>query len=313
MDISEKILALKTEKGVTILAHYYTPLGVHKIADRIGDSLGLSKIAKNEVETDYILFAGVLFMAETASVLNPAKTILSPDKSAGCPLANFLSGDDIEKYKEKYPNIPVVVYVNTTAETKAHTDVCCTSSNAIKIAQKIAEEHNTDTILFGPDKNLASYVRDRTDLNVISIPGRGNCPRHNLFTKQDVLNARKDHPNASLIVHPEAPPEVQHLADYIGSTSGMINYVNEHENDSGYIIGTEVGLMEHLIWKNPLKNFFPLNPKSLCENMKKITLEKIYSTLKSIGTPEEAQYQVIVPSDIAQKALLSIDKMIDYS
>ena len=313
MDISEKILALKTEKGATILAHYYTPLGVHKIADRIGDSLGLSKIAKSEVETEYILFAGVLFMAETASVLNPAKIILSPDKSAGCPLANFLSGDDIEKYKEKYPNIPVVVYVNTTAETKAHTDVCCTSSNAIKIAQKIAEEHNTDTILFGPDKNLASYVRDRTDLNIISIPGLGNCPRHNLFTKQDVLNTRKDHPNASLLVHPEAPPEVQHLADYIGSTSGMINYTNEHENDSGYIIGTEVGLMEHLIWKNPSKKFFPLNTKSLCENMKKITLEKIYTTLKSIGTPEETQYHVKVPSSIAQKALLSIDKMIDYS
>ncbi len=313
MDISEKILALKSEKGVTILAHYYTPLGVHKIADRIGDSLGLSKIAKNEVEKDYILFAGVLFMAETASVLNPAKTILSPDKSAGCPLANFLSGDDIEKYKEKYPNIPVVVYVNTTAETKAHTDICCTSSNAVNIAQKIAEEHNSDTILFGPDKNLASYVRDRTNLKVISIPGRGNCPRHNLFTEQDVLNARKNHPNASLIVHPEAPPEVQHLADYIGSTSGMINYVNEHENDSGYIIGTEIGLMEHLIWKNPLKKFFPLNTKSLCENMKKITLEKIYSTLRSIGTPEEAKYQVKVPSNIAQKALLSIDKMIEYS
>ncbi len=313
MDISEKISALKTEKGVTILAHYYTPLGVHKIADRIGDSLGLSKIAKNEVETDYILFAGVLFMAETASVLNPAKIILSPDKSAGCPLANFLSGDDIEKYKEKYPNIPVVVYVNTTAETKAHTDICCTSSNAIRISQKIAEKHNTDTILFGPDKNLAFYVRDRTDLNVISIPGTGNCPRHNLFTEQNVLNARKDHPNASLIVHPEAPPEVQKMADYIGSTSGMINFVNEHENNDGYIIGTEVGLMEHLIWKNPSKKFFPLNTKSLCENMKKITLEKIYTTLKSIGTPEETQYHVKVPSNIAQKALLSIDKMIDYS
>ncbi|QEE17268.1 quinolinate synthase NadA [Promethearchaeum syntrophicum] len=313
MDISEKISALKTEKGVTILAHYYTPLGVHKIADRIGDSLGLSKIAKNEVDTDYILFAGVLFMAETASVLNPAKTILSPDKSAGCPLANFLSGDDIEKYKIQYPDIPVVVYVNTTAETKAHTDICCTSSNAIKISQKIAEEHNTDTILFGPDKNLASYVRDRTDLKVISIPGLGNCPRHNLFTKMDVVNAKNTHPNAILLVHPEAPPEVQQMADYIGSTSGMLNYVHEHENDAGYIIGTEIGLMDHLIWKNPSKKFFPLNPKSLCENMKKITLEKIYTTLKSIGTPEEEQFQVKVPSHIAQKALLSIEKMIDYS
>ena len=313
MDISEKISALKTEKGVTILAHYYTPLGVHKIADRIGDSLGLSKIAKNEVETDYILFAGVLFMAETASVLNPAKTILSPDKSAGCPLANFLSGDDIEKYKEKYPNIPVVVYVNTTAETKAHTDICCTSSNAVNIAEKIAEEHNTDTILFGPDKNLASYVRNRTDLNIISIPGRGFCPRHNLFKKQDVIDARKAHPNASLIVHPEAPPEVQEMADYIGSTSGMINFVNEHENNSGYIIGTEIGLMEHLIWKNPSKKFFPLNTKSLCENMKKISLEKILRALESIGTPEEAKYQVKVPLNIVKKALLSIDKMMEFS
>ncbi|MBA7583801.1 Quinolinate synthase A [subsurface metagenome] len=228
-------------------------------------------------------------------------------------MANFLSGDDIEKYKEKYPNTPVVVYVNTTAETKAHTDICCTSSNAIKIAEKMAEEFKTDTILFGPDKNRASYVRENTNLKIISIPDRGFCPRHNLFKKQDVVNARKNHPNASLIVHPESPPEVQHLADYIGSTSGMINYVNEHENDSGYIIGTEVGLMEHLIWKNPSKKFFPLNPKSLCENMKKITLEKIYLTLKSIGTPEEAQNQVKVPSNIAQKALFSIDKMIDYS
>jgi quinolinate synthase len=313
MDISEKILALKAEKNVTILAHYYTPLGVHKIADRIGDSLGLAKMAKNEVETDNIMIAGVLFMAETASILNQSKTILSPDKSGGCPLANFLSGNDIEKFKEKYPNIPVVVYVNTTAETKAHTDICCTSSNAIKIAQKIAEERKTDTILFGPDKNLASFVRERTDLKIISIPERGFCPRHNLFTKQNVINSRKDHPHASLIVHPESPPEVQHLADYIGSTSGMINYVNEHENEYGYIIGTEIGLMDHLIWKNPSKKFFPLNSKSLCINMKKMTLEKIYTVLKSIGTPEEAQHIVKVPSNIAQKALLSIDKMIEYS
>ncbi|MHA1719206.1 MAG: quinolinate synthase NadA [Promethearchaeota archaeon] len=313
MDISEKILALKSEKSVTILAHYYTPLGVHKIADRIGDSLGLSKIAKNEVDTDYIVFAGVLFMAETASILNQSKKILSPDKTAGCPLASFLTGKKIEEYKSKYPDIPVAVYVNTTAETKAHADICCTSSNSVEITQKIAEEWNTDTVLFGPDKNLASYVRNRTSLKIISIPGNGNCPRHNLFTKQDVEKAKKDHPDAVVLVHPESPPEVQEMADYIGSTAGMLNYSNENEIEGGYIIGTEVGLMEHMKWKSPQKLFFPLNTNALCENMKKITLEKVLNVLKSIGTSEEVQYEVKVPPHIAEKALISINKMIEIS
>lgn len=313
MDISEQILALKRDKSVTILAHYYTPLGVHKIADRIGDSLGLAKIAQKEIDTKYILFAGVLFMAETASILNQSKIILSPDKTAGCPLANFLTGSDIEKFKIQYPDKPVVVYVNTTAETKAHADICCTSSNAININQKIANERHINTVLFGPDKNLASYVRNRTNLNIISIPGHGNCPRHDLFTVDDVRTIKKEHPQAVLLVHPESPPEVQALADFIGSTSGMVNYTSENESDEGYIIGTEIGLVDHLQWKYPSKKFFSLNIKSLCENMKKITLVKILKTLEMIGTPDEKLFEVKVPPEIMRKAIHSISKMIEYS
>jgi quinolinate synthase len=312
MTLHERIQALKQEKNVTIVAHYYQPLAVQQVADYIGDSLGLAKITQT-VTTPYILFAGVRFMAETASILNQEKKILLPDPRAGCPLADFLTGDEIETFKLQYPGAPVVVYVNTTAETKAHADLCCTSSNALHIVQKAAEIWQSKTILFGPDRHLASYITEQTDLNIISIPGQGNCRVHNRFSVADVKAAREAHPGASLLVHPESPAEVQHEADYIGSTSGMLQYTRDHVGSHGFIIGTENGLVDHLRWKDPSKSFYPLSKSAICGNMKLNTIDKVLAALEAIGTEAETTHEVRVAPDLAQQALRSIEKMLTFS
>ncbi|MHA1519161.1 MAG: quinolinate synthase NadA [Promethearchaeota archaeon] len=309
----EEIHKLKEKYNVTFLAHYYQPIEIQKIADYLGDSLGLAKQARDRTDMDYILFAGVNFMAETASILNQQKTILSPDLEAGCPLSAFISATLIKEYKIRYPNAPLIVYVNTTAETKANADVCCTSSNAIRIAEKTAQEWNTKTILFGPDKNLAQFVRANTDLNIITVPERGNCPIHNLFSIKDVKKQKQEHPEAKLIVHPESPWEVQELADFVGSTSQMMAYTQENPSQGGFIIGTETGLTEHLRWKFPEQSYFPLSKRSVCKNMKKMSLPKIYAALKSIGTPEQDNFEVRVSPDQTAQALIAVNRMMDFS
>ena len=313
MTLSDKIRQLKVEKGVTILAHYYQPLEVQKIADVMGDSLGLAKVAKNDIQTPYILFAAVRFMAETASILNQNKTVLSPELRAGCPLSNYINPAVIADYKAKYPGSPLIVYVNTTAETKASADVCCTSSNALTVVKNVAKDWNTDTILFGPDKNLAAWVKQESGLNIIPVPPHGNCLVHNQFSVDHIDAARELHPGAHIICHPESPIEVLQQADYVGSTSGMIKYVESHDVSAGFILGTEIGLTEYLQDKYPHKNLHPLSTEAVCRNMKKITLEKILHVLESINTPEEAQHEVRVPDAIAHKAIKSIDRMMDYS
>jgi quinolinate synthase len=313
LGIIDQILTLKKSKEVTILAHFYQSLEIQKIADYIGDSLGLAKIAKNNIETPYIVFAGVAFMAETASILNQAKTVLIPDQDAGCPLSDYLNPEIIAKFRQEYPYAPLVVYVNTTAETKAFADVCCTSSNAETVVKKIAAEHKTNTILFGPDKNLAAYVAQQTNFKIITIPGDGNCKFHNAFTITDVENSKKLHPNSPVLIHPESPMEVLKLADYVGSTAGIESYVESHESSEGFIIGTEVGMLAYLQQKFSQKTFYPMSEKCLCEEMKKITLEKILAVLEAIGTAEEKKYEIKVPLAIAKKAIISIDKMMDFS
>ncbi len=309
----KEIHKLKEKHNVTILAHYYQPLEIQKIADYLGDSLGLAKKARDHAGADYILFAGVNFMAETASILNQQKTILSPDLEAGCPLSAFLSGPIIKDHKSQYPDSPLVVYVNTTAETKANADVCCTSSNALQIVEKTAQQWNTNTILFGPDKNLAQFVRHQTEYNIVTVPERGNCPIHNLFCVEDVKKQKHEHPEAKLIVHPESPWEVQELADFVGSTSQMITHTQENPWESGFIIGTETGLVEHLQWKYPNQSYFPLSKNSVCKNMKKMTLPKIYNALNSIQTPEQINYEVRVSPELTAKALIAVNRMMDFS
>jgi quinolinate synthase len=312
MDISAQIMQMKKEKEATIIAHYYQPLEVQKCADYIGDSLGLARIARDQVKTQNLIFAGVTFMGETAAILNPSKKIYIPDPKAGCPLANYLPGEAIKKYKKQYPGCPVVVYVNTTAETKAEADSCCTSSNAIQVINAVAKKFQMNTILFGPDKNLAHYVRQRTNLEIIAIPSNGCCPRHNLLTLQQLQKMQTLHPNARTIVHPECIAEVQSHADYIGSTAGMLNYVKTHPDQEEFIIGTEIGLTEHMRWKLPQHTYYPADPRMVCKNMKRNTPEKVLNLLKILGNEElEAPYRITVNADLAQQALRPIDAMMD--
>ena len=312
MDISEQIMQLKKEKDATIIAHYYQPIEVQKCADYIGDSLGLSKIARDKIQTPNLIFAGVSFMAETAAILNPSKKIFLPDPKAGCPLAKYLSGETVRKFKKQYEGSPVVVYVNTTAETKAEADSCCTSSNAIQVINAIAKKFKANTILFGPDKNLAHYVRQRTNLEIIAIPSKGCCPRHDLLTLSQLQIMQASYPEAKTIVHPECIPDVQSHADYIGSTAGMLNYVKNHPEQKEFIIGTEIGLTEHMRWKLPQHTYFPADPRMVCKNMKRNTLEKVLNLLQILGNEElEAPYRITVDSDLAQQALRPIDAMIN--
>ncbi|MHA1776617.1 MAG: quinolinate synthase NadA [Promethearchaeota archaeon] len=309
----DEIASLKEQKRIAIYAHYYQPIEIQKIADFIGDSLGLAKIAREREESDIIVLAGVHFMAETASILNQAKIILSPNFQAGCPLASFLNLNIINEYRAQYPGTPLIVYVNTTAETKAFSDVCCTSSNAVRVVEKAAQEWNTDTILFGPDKNLATFVENRTSLKIIKVPEMGNCPIHNFISMNDIDKAKKKHPGASLLVHPECPVEVQNQADFIGSTSQMLQYSQNNPNSNGFIIGTEMGLVEHLRWKFPNQSYYPLNSAAVCKNMKKIDIRNLLAAIRSVGTPRQSQYEIRVNSTQAAQALQPLERMLKYS
>jgi quinolinate synthase len=307
--LQNEILDLKKTHGITLLAHFYQPLAIQQVADYIGDSLGLAEIARDKITTPNIVFAGVKFMAETASILNQSKRVYSPDPHAMCPLADYLNAEIIQKYKMQYPSAPVVVYVNTTAETKAVADVCCTSSNALSIIQAVAKKWNTTTILFGPDKNLAAWVASQTKFNIISLPGNGNCPYHNDLTIQHVTHARKAHPDAMLLVHPESPMNVLELADYVGSTAGIEKEIVKVSNPTGYIIGTEIGMVDYLKEKYPSKQFFPLSVQAECKDMKKITLEKMVQLCRKIGTDSAVDYEIRVPGAVAENARKSIDAM----
>jgi quinolinate synthase len=307
----EEIKKLKKAKKVTIIAHFYQPIEVQQVADFIGDSLALAEIARDKIIDPNIVFAGVRFMAETASILNQQRRIFSPDPTALCPLADYLTPKKIQTYKKKYPNAPVVVYVNTTADVKAMADVCCTSSNALNIIPKAAKKWDTNTILFGPDKNLAAYIAQTTHLNIIPIPAKGNCPYHNNYKLKDIERARAENPKAKILVHPESPLTILNHADYVGSTAAIEKYVANTDHPEGYVIGTEVGMLDYLRWKFPTKKFFPLSSEAMCIDMKKITLQKIYDLLQKIGTPDADPFEIRVPSEIAQNAKKSIEMMFE--
>lgn len=309
--IGNKILLLKEKKDVTILAHYYQRIEIQEIADYLGDSLGLSRTAKEKADTKYIIFAGVDFMGETASILNPNKHILIPNYEACCPMATFLTAEMVREYKNKYPDIPVVTYVNSTAAVKAESDICCTSSNSVKIVRKIMEDFNCDTVLFGPDANLASYIEQNLDIGLIKMPEDGHCITHSRLTPKDVRKIKKTYPNAELLVHPECRREVRELADFVGSTAGMYNRVKEDPLETGeFIIGTEKGLLDRMSYDFPDKTFHLAKDEMICYNMKKNTIELIKYLLENLT---ETQFEVKVPTKIAKKALIPLNKMLEYS
>ncbi len=303
MTVINNIKKLKEKKNAVILAHNYQPIDILKVADYIGDSLELCIKAK-ETDADIIVFCGVDFMAETAKILNEDKKVLIPEiKDTQCPMAHQIPPKLIEEYKKRYPNSKVVIYVNTTGESKAQADSTCTSANADKVVNSFKE----DNIIFGPDQNLAYYVKKRSDKNIIGIPEDGHCYVHKKFTLNDVEEKRKKYPNAKLIVHPECDPQLQDIADYVLSTGGMLKKVLHSEYDE-FIIGTEVGMIDRIkleMEKQKItKKLIPLNENAICEPMKQITLEKLEKCLI------EEKYEVILDKEIINKSKKAIEYML---
>ncbi|MCL6087579.1 MAG: quinolinate synthase NadA [Actinobacteria bacterium] len=300
LEIIDAITKLKKERDAIILAHNYQIDEVQDIADFVGDSLGLS-IKASEVQNKVIVFCGVRFMAETAKILNPAKTVLIPDKYAGCPMANMITANDVVELKKTYPGAIVVCYVNSTAEVKAHSDICCTSANAVKVVNSIPPDKN---IIFIPDKYLGSYVAGQTKRNLILW--HGYCPTHVLINAKTIIQLKKEHLDAEVLVHPECTPEVIEIADKVLSTGGMLKYAHESQKTE-FIIGTEIGLIYRLKKQNPKKIFYPAQKNAICPNMKLINLEKIMWSL------EDNVYEIMLPDDILKNARSSLEKMKEFT
>ncbi|MCF6148453.1 MAG: quinolinate synthase NadA [Candidatus Kuenenia sp.] len=298
--IINKIKELKKKRNAIILAHNYQRGEVQDIADYTGDSLGLSQQAAR-AEAEIIVFCGVHFMAETASILCPDKLVLLPDENAGCPMANMITRKELIIRKKEHPNAKVVCYVNSTAAVKAESDICCTSSNAIKIVSSFP---NDQEILFVPDKSLGGYVSKQ--LNRPMILWEGYCPTHHRILAEHIVKTKQERPQAEVVVHPECTPDVIELADHVASTTGIAKYCKE-SGAKEFIIGTEIGLLHRLKKENPHKSFYAITQLSDCPNMKLINLEKVLWAL------EDLVYQVKVVGDIAQKAHSAIQKMLDLS
>ncbi len=299
-DILDKIIELKRKRNAVILAHNYQLPEVQDVADFVGDSLELAKKALN-VDADIIVFAGVSFMAEMAAALNPDKIVLHPDPSAGCPLADYATPDIIKKYKEEHPNVPVVLYVNSLAVSKALADYVVTSSSAVSLIKRIGK----DEVLFGPDKNLADHVMKMTGIKVIPLPPHGHCPVHQyLIDEYHLIKALEEHPNAKVLVHPEAPPEVRARADFIGSTSQMLKAVKDM-NAKEFIMGTEEGLSYRARKLYPEKKVYPLNPRAICIDMKKITPLKILRSLETLKP------RVILDKEVSRRVREVIERSLE--
>lgn len=298
--MKNQIEQLKKEKNAVILAHYYTPNDIQSIADYVGDSFYLAKIAK-QCNAEVIVFCGVSFMGESAKILNPEKTVLMPDISADCPMAHMVTKESIDKMRAEYDDLAVVCYVNSTAEIKCLSDVCVTSSNAVKIVKTLPNKN----IFFIPDENLGRYVAEQVpEKNVIL--NDGYCPRHKAITPNQVLRQKQNHPHAAVLAHPECVKEVLDIADYIGSTAGIINYAHSSKKTE-FIICTEHGVAYELEKNDPDKSFYFVQPCPTCVNMKKNTLEKVLNVLK---TGENA---VEVSETVRQRALLPLDKMLELA
>ena len=289
---------LKTERNAILLAHnYQTPEIYHGVADYTGDSLGLAQKA-SETDADVIILCGVEFMAETAKILNPEKKVLVPDLRAGCSLADSITGKDVRLLKERYPGVPVVTYVNTSADVKAESDVCCTSSNAVQIVEAL----KTDRVIFLPDNYLGKYVASKTDVEVILW--NGTCEVHERFTAKELQNYRITTPDIQIIAHPECPPEVLDEADFVGSTAGMIKYV-DRERPGKVVMITECSMSDNVAVEFPDVQF--IGPCILCPHMKRITLPNILASL------QELKFEIQLDKTIASRALGAVRKMLEFS
>ncbi len=295
-EIAKRIEQLKKERNAVIIAHNYQIDEVQDVADFLGDSLQLSQEAA-KLEEEVIVFCGVHFMAETAAILSPDKTVLMPDLGAGCPMADMITASELRDWKKQYPGRKVVCYVNTSAEVKAESDICCTSSNAVQVVEAV----EGDEILFTPDKNLAAYVARFTKKKI--IPWDGYCYVHNNIRLGHVREKKEQLPEAEVWVHPECRPEVIDIADKVLSTGKMIKEA-KITTKADILIGTESGIIYRMKKENPDKNFHPIKELALCSNMKKINVRKVLASL------EEMKYKVDVPQDISQRAKGAIEKMV---
>lgn len=296
----DAINRLKAERGAVILAHnYMTPEIFNCVGDVTGDSLRLARVAA-EAEQDIIVQAGVHFMAETAKILSPDKTVLIPDLEAGCSLASSITGEDVRRIRAAYPDYPIVTYVNTSAEVKAESDICCTSSNAVPVVEAIAAQWGSETVIMIPDEYLAKNVASQTDIRILTW--RGDCEVHEKFTRAEIEQLRAEHPDAMIITHPECPPEVLRAADFAGSTGAMSAFVAEQHPKKAILI-TECSMSDNVAVANPGTQF--IRPCNLCPHMKRITLENIYRSLRDL------RFEINVSADVAERARASLQAMLD--
>ena len=298
MNIVEEINKLKKEKNAIILVHNYQRPEIQDIADFLGDSLGLSREAA-KTDVNIIVFCGVRFMAETAKILSPEKMVLLPRKEAGCPMADMVTAEDLKRLKGKHPDAKVVSYVNTNADVKAESDICCTSANAVEVVRNL----KTERIIFTPDKNLAAYCQRFTNKEI--IPWNGYCYVHEKIRKEEVRLAKEKFPDALLLVHPECNPSVIDLADEVLSTSGMVNFVKKSHKKK-FLIGTEEGLIYRLKKENPGKEFYAAGTAKMCRNMKLTTLNDVYLSLR------EERYAIELPEGIIESAQKALEAMLKY-
>ncbi|MBI4634397.1 MAG: quinolinate synthase NadA [Deltaproteobacteria bacterium] len=301
MQLIEKIKKLKKEKNAVILAHNYQIPDVQDIADYVGDSLGLS-IHASKTDAAVIVFCGVYFMAETAKILSPQKTVLIPDPNAGCPMADMITADQLRALKAQHPGAKVLCYVNTTAEVKAECDLGCTSSNALQLVRDAFRED--EEIIFVPDKYLANYVS--TQVGRTFIAWKGFCPTHARILPEAIEEQERLHPEAEVMVHPECMPGVIAVADKVLSTGGMCAYARESASKE-FIVGTEVGILHRLRLENPGKKFYPASELAVCPNMKRTTLEKVLWSLEGMT------HEITVPEDVISRARRSIERMLNYT
>jgi len=294
----KKIKQLKDERRAVILAHNYQLAEIQDLADFTGDSLGLS-IKAAETDADVIVFCGVRFMAETAAILSPEKTVLLPDQFAGCPLADMINAQQLQELKQKHPDALVVCYVNSPAEVKAESDYCCTSANAVELVGSLPADK---PIIFVPDRHLGKFAAEKTGRNLIIWPGY--CHVHVAITEDDIKNAKDKYPDAIVMAHPECTEPVKELCDQILSTGQMLKFVAK-ATAKYYVVATEVGIIHALKKLKPDAEFIPATKKAVCPNMKLITLDKVIGSLQSM------QYKVTVPEDIRTKAKKSLDRMIE--
>ncbi|MCL1971632.1 MAG: quinolinate synthase NadA [Endomicrobia bacterium] len=302
-EITEKLNKLKKEKNAIILAHIYQLPEIQDIADFVGDSLELSRKAA-QTGADVIVFCGVHFMAETAAILSPKKKVLIPDVHAGCPMADMITAEKLREFKKQYKNPAVVAYVNTSADVKAESDICCTSSNAVNVIKSIDAKTKDAAIIFVPDRNLGAYAQKMSGRKMVIW--NGFCPTHNNMLPEMVVRMKKEHPEAEVLVHPECRPEVIELADFALSTGGMCKHALASPKKE-FIIGTETGILYKLQKENPDKKFYPVSSLAVCPNMKKITLAKVLDVLANMKNI------VGVSEDIREKAYAPIKRMLEIN